>query len=800
MGFFQEVLDRNDLVYNVLPPQWVFGLPIGNGQIGGTVWVEDETKVVITLDHVWAWDLRQHPREDPDKLRFDNLVAFRGHLLRKDRLSDIVAGKLPIEAGFLKDILCSVDWSLSLPTKTHVGRVVIEFGEKISGNARLHLRDAQAVFEIRTESEDSVRLQIRADANLPVIVVSHNRRDVIKEVRIERVSSDDLVPHLQSGEPIPEWYRLPDYERGNRGEVQWIRQNIPRSPSLVLALLPGNTQSCVTVQATRDAADPVDNAIKALEQVALSPERCLQEHCTWWRQFWGRSSIQLPEAKIESLWYMGLYLLAASSREGGASVSLHGLWQPDSRMPPSLGLYIWDFYPQYWGIYGANHLELGTAYYDHWLSILPRLKEETEKFYGWEGAYVPGQMAIDGSWLLAPWPHVLFWPGTSAWVAQAFWWHYLYSTDEDFLKEKAYPFMRECMLFYEGFLKKEDDGVYHVHPTQSPETGGWGRDDTLTLSLLRCLIKGLLEAVDILGLDEPHQEVWSEILENLPEYHKDETGFHLKEATAYTQCHRHLSHLAPIYPGGDINIDGSTDDRQLIEKSLNTLVSKGYGIWVGWSFAWASVMAARVGRKKMAWWTLRQLADVYVSCNTFNLNLDWERNGIASDTDAYCQDGNMAAVAAVNEMLLQSWGGRIRIFPACPNHWREVRFDRLRGEGGVEVSAVRSQGRTLGVRLASGLAQQVRLLNPFAPSGGYLGGQPITPNTDGDLVVALAPGQAVWLTASARIQPVVLEKFVVDQHVEEQNPYGLKYVDEGWFTDSPDIPSVHPHFLNSFIK
>ena len=99
----------------------------------------------------------------------------------------------------------------------------------------------------------------------------------------------------------------------------------------------------------------------------------------------------------------------------------------------------------------------------------------------------------------------------------------------------------------------------------------------------------------------------------------------------------------------------------------------------------------------MAWWTLRQLADVYVSCNTFNLNLDWERNGIASDADAYCQDGNMAAVAAVNEMLLQSWGGRIRVFPACPNHWREVRLDRLRCEGGVEVSAVRSEGITLGV-------------------------------------------------------------------------------------------------------
>ena len=236
---------------------------------------------------------------------------------------------------------------------------------------------------------------------------------------------------------------------------------------------------------------------------------------------------------------------------------------------------------------------------------------------------------------------------------------------------------------------------------------------------------------------------------------------------------------------GDINIDGSTDDSKLIETSLNTLVSKGYGIWVGWSFAWASVTAARVGRKKMAWWTLRQLADVYVSCNTFNLNLDWERNGIASDADAYCQDGNMAAVAAVNEMLLQSWGGRIRVFPACPNHWREVRFDRLRGEGGMEVSAVRSEGRTLGVRLMSKSEQHVRLLNPFGPAGGYLDGQLITPNEDGDLVVALATGEAVWLTACARIQPANLDEFVVNQHGEEQNPYGLKYVDEGWFTDEP---------------
>lgn len=60
-------------------------------------------------------------------------------------------------------------------------------------------------------------------------------------------------------------------------------------------------------------------------------------------------------------------------------------------------------------------------------------------------------------------------------------------------------------------------------------------------------------------------------------------------------------------------------------------------------------------------------------------------------------------------MLLQSEGGRIRVFPACPNHWREIRFNNLRCEGSVEFSSARSNGRTLEIRLESASGDQVRL-------------------------------------------------------------------------------------------
>ena len=215
--------------------------------------------------------------------------------------------------------------------------------------------------------------------------------------------------------------------------------------------------------------------------------------------FWERSSLQLPEAKIESLWYMGLYLLASSSRESGASVSLHGLWQPDTA---KCRLH-WD------STSGTSIRSIGesmaqttwnwgrrTTITDSQSCRVSKRKQRNST--DGKGFMFPGRWRLmaPGFWLR----------GRTCYSGpeRALGWRRL-SGGTTFSalmrissRKKAYPFMRECMLFYEGFLKKEDDGKYHVHPTQSPEAGGWGRDDTLTLSLLRYLIKGLLEAVEIL--------------------------------------------------------------------------------------------------------------------------------------------------------------------------------------------------------------------------------------------------------------------------------------------------------------
>jgi hypothetical protein len=79
--------------------------------------------------------------------------------------------------------------------------------------------------------------------------------------------------------------------------------------------------------------------------------------------------------------------------------------------------------------------------------------------------------------------------------------------------------------------------------------------------------------------------------------------------------------------------------------------------------------------------------------------------------------GNMLAMEAVHEMLLQSWGGVVRVFPAVSVTWPDAAFDRLRAEGGFVVSARRSGGLTTEVRVVAGVPGRLRLRDPFGPAG-----------------------------------------------------------------------------------
>ena len=77
-------------------------------------------------------------------------------------------------------------------------------------------------------------------------------------------------------------------------------------------------------------------------------------------------------------------------------------------------------------------------------------------------------------------------------------------------------------------------------------------------------------------------------------------------------------------------------------------------------------------------------------------------------------EGNFAFASGIQEMLIQSHTGVIRLFPAIPSDWKNVKFNNLRTYGASLVSAEMKEGEVSEVNITSGSDGELRLSNPFA--------------------------------------------------------------------------------------
>ena len=73
----------------------------------------------------------------------------------------------------------------------------------------------------------------------------------------------------------------------------------------------------------------------------------------------------------------------------------------------------------------------------------------------------------------------------------------------------------------------------------------------------------------------------------------------------------------------------------------------------------------------------------------------------------------MAACSAVQEMVLQSYGGVIRIFPAIPATWKDASFYGLRADGAFIVSASKRSGNIDRLEIKSEKGGVLSVENPF---------------------------------------------------------------------------------------
>jgi alpha-L-fucosidase 2 len=392
------------------------------------------------------------------------------------------------------------------------------------------------------------------------------------------------------------------------------------------------------------------------------------------------------------------------------------------------------------------------------------------------------------------WHTVDLWPGSGPWVCHHFWLHYLYSRDEVFLKDRAYPIMKEFMKLYMGLLEKDEKGIYNLPFSTSAEwkdnyLDAWGRNTSIDLALIRFLCTSLLESVSILGIQDEDREKWECILENLAPYPLDSIslfkGLAIMEGVPLHESHRHHSHLVGVYPLGVLNIEGNEEERELVKGSIMHLGLTGKGQWCGFSFPWAALIDSRAGLGNAAWYNMKEYMDCYIMENTQQINGDMKRYNLTRfDMRCITLEAGFCAAAAVMEMLMQSWGGIIRVFPAIPDVWYEAAFKDLRAEGAFIVSSRLEDKKVKYIKIKSEAGGICRVKNPFenrkfklfsaALSNIDLDGNNLL--NGNEISFKTVKGAEYYLhTADGNSDITMIDEFVpLERDEEDNNIYGLK--------------------------
>ncbi len=241
-----------------------------------------------------------------------------------------------------------------------------------------------------------------------------------------------------------------------------------------VAPVAGDFDIYLTVVTSLEAGDPMAAARDRLAQaVAKGADALHEDHRRWWAEFWTKSYAGLDHPLLEQLWYVSLYNLATVLR-GVPVGGLCGLWygpmDTPSQILPWCGYYTNDYNMQLpvMPVFKANHPELADGTFRTLLGMLPNAKRNAERQYGLPGAFYPLSTDPTGDDVTSG-PY-RFCQNSGPYHCVFLWWHYLYTRDKDYLRDVAYPIMREVSTFFTNYMQwHEDEGLYHLEISQNPE-------------------------------------------------------------------------------------------------------------------------------------------------------------------------------------------------------------------------------------------------------------------------------------------------------------------------------------------
>jgi alpha-L-fucosidase 2 len=707
---FSQDYSPHDLHFDNLPKSWDEGIPLGNGMLGALVWQKD-SNLRISLDRADLWDLRpvkefllsqfsfKWVKEQVDKKTYDSV----------QQLFD-----LPYERD-------------PAPTKIPAG--ALEFSIEKPGPVKyIHLSIENALCTVKWNS--GTELQVFMDANEPVgrFRFDNLTEEISVNLKTPNYSgrSGDTVNNSVTGQDLLKLGYTDGKMEVLPGSIYYQQKgwgDFLYEIAVMWKRIDGKTIEGAWGITSKNTPYSGDKSAWSLAYDALetSFNEALNLHSQWWKTFWTKSSVHLPDSILENQWYRDIYKFGSASRKGAPSVTLQAVWTADNgHLPPWKGDFHNDLNTQlsYWPGYSSNHLEESRVFPDWIWKNKEVAKKYTQTYFQSEGMNYPGVSTLTGE-PIGGWIQYALSPTVSAWLAHHFYIQWKYSMDTTFLKEQAYPFVYKAAQFIEDISFKE--GKYRRLPlSSSPEfndnsINAWFPVITnFDLALIRNLYRLAAEMAGALG-KENDQIYWKKLLKEWPGLSwSDHKSLAIAPGYPYNESHRHFSHLMAIHPLGLIDKSCGKKDIDIINASLVDLTEKGSDYWCGYSYAWLGNLEARAGNGEAASEALKTFSTCFCLPNSFHVNGDQSGTGKSKFTyRPFTLEGNFAFAAGIQEMLLQSQWDVIRIFPAIPASWKEVSFTNLRAQGAFLVSAIKKDGIIKAVTIFSEKGGRLILQNPF---------------------------------------------------------------------------------------